>query len=54
MGIATLVGMVISSTSLLIAGQWKFTLFYAGIIAQLLLMAYLNDKARAFPSIANT
>jgi len=49
MGIATLVGMVISSTSLLIAGQWKFTLLYAGIIAQLLLMACLNDKARAFP-----
>jgi low temperature requirement protein LtrA len=48
-GVAVLVGMAISASSLLIVSEWKPVLLYAGIIAQLLLMVRLDDKARAFP-----
>lgn len=48
-GLAIVVGAAISVTSLLFASHWKFVLLYAGIIAQLLLMARLNDQAREFP-----
>lgn len=49
MGIALLVGMAVSASSLLFPVLWKLPLLSAGIIVQLLLMIRLNDKAKAFP-----
>ena len=48
-GIAIVVGSAMSATSLLVSSQWKFALLYAGIVAQLVLMARLDKHARAFP-----
>jgi low temperature requirement protein LtrA len=48
-GVAIVVGMAVSASSMLIDSEWRFALFYGGIVVQLLLMARLNDKASVFP-----
>lgn len=48
-GIAVLVGVSICATSLLVASVWQFALMFAGIIAQLVLLALAIGRAHAFP-----